>query len=100
MLSHKRYHLRAHVITVDRVYVDTREKTLRWRHACFLVATRAQPAVDKFSRRRLAKIMGQGGQHHRDLPRVRKTVDQLPRAIYNELRMNKNISFGMPLRIL
>ena len=100
MLSNQRDNLTSHVVTINRVYVDAIEKALSGRNACFLMPTRTPTAFEKLSRRRLPKIMGQSGQHHRDLSRIRKVVDEFTRAIDHELRMDKNIAFRMPLRIL
>src|SRR5215813_9124812 len=75
MLSHKRDSLRAHVITVDRVYFDAIEKTLRRQHPRFLVPARAPTPFDELSCSRLPKIMSERRQHDRHLPRVGKIVD-------------------------
>src|SRR5829696_6648503 len=40
VFTHQRYHLVAHLITIDRVHVETAEKTLGWRNTPFLVSTR------------------------------------------------------------
>src|SRR6185369_14565292 len=71
MFAHERNHLLTHVVTIDRVYVDTAEKTLRRRHAGFFMSTRTQSAVDKLGCRRFAKIVCEGREHHRHLPRIR-----------------------------
>src|SRR5688572_6442740 len=100
MLPDQRDNLASHVITVNRMYVDAIEKSFGRRDTCFLMSARAPTAFEKFSSRRLAKIMGQRGQHHRHLPRVREVVDEFTCAIDHQLRMYKNVSFRMPFRIL
>src|ERR1041384_164667 len=99
MFAHERNHLPAHVVTVERVNVDTSEEILSRRHARFLVPARAPASLKEFSRGRLPEIMGQRRQHHRHLPRVIQLVDQLPRAIDRQLRMYKNVTLRMPFRI-
>jgi hypothetical protein len=75
MFPHECNNLPAHVVTIESVYIQTIEKTLGRRHARFLMPARAQSAIDKFSCSRLPKIMGQRGEHHCHLARVRKSVD-------------------------
>src|ERR1051325_4180581 len=100
MLAHERNNLRAHVIAVERVYPDAIEKTFRRWHTRFLVPARAPSPLDKLSCRGLPEIMGQRRQNNSDLPRIRKTFDQLARAIHRQFRMNEDDSLRMPLRIL
>src|SRR6185503_4734696 len=75
MFPHQPDNLAAHVISVNRVYVDTIEKTFSRRHARFLMSARAHSAVYEFSGSRLSKIVGQRRQHDRHLLRVRKLID-------------------------
>src|ERR1051325_4018729 len=100
MLAHERNNLRAHVITIERVYPDAIQKAFRRGHARFLVSARAPSPLDKLSCSGLPEIMGQRRQNNGDLPRIRKTFDQLARAIHRQFRMDKNVSLRMPLRIL
>src|SRR5215216_5217557 len=100
MLADEGDYLGAHVVTVDCVYIDAIEKTLsRW-HARFFMSTRSPPFLDEFGCCRFTKIMCEGRKHHRDFSCVRKILNQLTRAIDDELRVHKHIALRMPLWIL
>src|SRR6185369_43834 len=100
MFPHERNYLPAHVVTVQRVHFNPVEETLRRGHARLFMPAGAQPAIDKFSCSRLTEVMSERREHHRYLSRIRKIVDQPTRSIQHQFRVYKNISLGMPLRIL
>src|ERR1051326_8244390 len=47
MLAHECEHLCTHVVTIDRVHLDSIQKTLCRRHASFFVTTRTPPAFEE-----------------------------------------------------
>ena len=49
--------LRAYVIALQRVNIQSIQKTDRRRHACFLVLSRAQATVNESCRRRLTNVV-------------------------------------------
>ena len=100
MLSHQRDHLRAHVVTIKRVEVESIQKTFCRRHTCFLMSARTQPAFDKFGRRRLSEVMRERGEHHRNSASHRKSSINSRARSTTRRRVNKNVAFRMPLRIL
>src|SRR5207245_7080419 len=88
------------VISVQRVQVQSIEKSVRWLDSGFLVLARTKAAVDERGRRRLSEVMTKRRQHHCHLPWIIQAIDQFTRAIDNQAGMNKDIAFGMPFRIL
>src|SRR5438874_976896 len=61
---------------------------------------RTNAAFDESSRRRLAKVMAEGCEHHRNSLRIRQVIDQFTCSIYCQQRVNPNVTFRMPLRFL
>src|ERR1041385_1176486 len=81
MFAHERNHLPAHVVTVERVNVDTREEILSRRHAPFLVPARAPAPLKGPQCGRPPQIMGPRSPQPRYLPRVIPLREQPPGAI-------------------
>ncbi len=100
MISHQRQDLLAHIVTLDRMDVQFFQKTERRSNSRFFVSTRAQTAIDELRRRRLAEIVGQGSQHYCHLLWIGEIVNQFARAINYQPRMDKDITFRVPLGIL
>src|SRR5207247_6806997 len=100
MLAHKGNHLAPHIVSVDRVNIKPIEEFLRRLYASFFMATRPPAIFNERRCRRLAKIVGQCGKHYRDLRRIRQTAQQLAGAISNQKRVDIDVAFRMPLRIL
>src|SRR5207248_11488708 len=61
---------------------------------------RTNAAIDESSRRRLAKVMAEGCEHHGNLLRIRQVIDQFTCSICRQQRVNPNVAFRMPLRFL
>ena len=100
MIAHQRNHLRAHVITIEGVNVESVQETNRWFNAGLFMLARTHAFINECSCRRLAKIMRQGGEHNCHLFGMRQVVNQFTRAIDGQQRMHPNVALGMPLGIL
>ena len=61
-------HLTPHVEAVDRVDVQPIQQTDRRFDARLFVVERANPSVDECRGGRLAEIVADGAQHHREQP--------------------------------
>ena len=93
-------HLPADVVAVERVDVEAIEKRAGRRDALLLVIERSDAAVDELRRRRLAEIVADRAEHHRELLRPRQIVDARARPIDHLQVVHPDVAFGMPLRLL
>ncbi len=100
MLRRHAEHLMPHVVAVDRVDVQPIEKRRGRRDALFLVIDRADAAVEKRGRRRLAEVVRQRAEHDRDGLRPRQIVDSRSRLIDDLQRVHPDVTLRMPLRFL
>ena len=93
-------HLAADVVAADRVDVEPIEQPRRRRDARLLVIDRSDPAVDERGRRRLAEIVADRAEHHRDLLRAIEVVDARARLVDDHQRVHPDVALGMPLGLL
>ena len=100
MMRDESDHLLAHVEAIDRVHVQSIEQADRRRDASLLVIERSDPSVDERRGRRLAKVVADGAEHHREQARSIEVVIRLAGAIDHHQRVNPHVAFGMPFRFL
>ena len=93
-------HLAPHVVAVDGADVQPVEERGGGGHAHLLVVQRPDAAVQVRRGRRLAEVVADGAEHHRELPRARQIADPPPRLIDHEQGMDPDVAFRMPLRLL
>ena len=93
-------HLRAHVEAVERVDVEAIEDLRRRLDAHRFVIRRLDPAIDHRRRRRLAEIVADGAEHDRGESRPIEIAVQLSRLVDHHQRVDPDVAFGMPFRIL
>jgi len=92
--------LLAHVVAVDGVNVEPIEDGSGGSHARLLVIDRSDPSVDESRGRRFPQIVADGTQHHDDLPRMIEVVDSAAGLVDHHERVDPDISFGVPFRLL
>ena len=93
-------HLRAHVVAVERVHVQPIEQRGRRRHAALLVAGRSDAAVDHRRRGRLAEVVTDRAEHHRDRRPAVESVDARARLVDHHQRVHPDVALRMPLGFL
>ena len=93
-------HLAADVVAAERMHVEPIEQPRGRRDARLFVIHRSDPPVDERGRRRLAEIVADGAEHHRDLLRVIEIVDARARLVDDHQRVHPDVALGMPLRLL
>ena len=77
MLRDEADDLRPHVEAIDGMDVQAIEQRQRRLDARLLVIERADASVDERRRRRLAEVVTDGAEHHRDQPRAIEIAVQL-----------------------
>src|SRR5256714_6152202 len=100
VIAHEGDDLRAHVVAVEREELQAFEERNGRLNARLLVTARAYAPLDELGRRRLAEVVAQSGQHHRQLPRVVEVFNEFARAVADEKGVLKNFSLRMPLFFL
>src|SRR4051812_12781465 len=100
MVAHERNNLRAHVVAVERVYVQMLKKSFSRLHPSLFMAARAYLPLFKLRRRGLAEIMAESREHHRHLLGIRQVINHLARAINDEPGMNIQVSLRVPFFLL
>ena len=90
----------AHVVAVEAMDVPAVEQRVRRWQSRLLVAVRAQPAFEHLRRGRLAQIVAQGAQHHRERPRRVEALEQRDGLVHRQQGVGPNVAFGVPLGVL
>ncbi len=100
MLGDEADDLPAHVEAVDGVDVQPIEQRLGRLDAGLLVIERADAAVDERRRRRLAEVVADGAEHHRDQPRPIEVAVRARASSITISVCDPDVAFGVPLRLL